>query len=100
MESLSVTCIFYINGNIIVLEFHSELFRFLQNTSFTADITAHSPIKGVNAGMNSPFGKCEENCCLTVEYELGDGTEKAELVIYRLLENIGIVYKVFSRRGL
>ena len=90
------------NASLAVIKIHTYIMncRFTQNTSFSADITAHSAVKGLLAGMNSPLGKCEESCCLTVEYELGDGSEKAELVIFRLFENSGIPYEIFSRRGL
>ena len=70
------------------------------NTSFAADITAHSTVKGLEAVMISPREKHEEKCCLKIEYELGDGEEKAELAVHRFFENSDIPYEVFSRRGL
>ena len=70
------------------------------NASFAGDFIAHSTIKGLEATMNSPQEKCEGECCLKIEYDLGDSEEQAELEIFRFFENSNIPYKVLSRKGL
>ena len=70
------------------------------NASIAGDFITHSTIKGLAAIMNSPQEKCEEECCLKIEYDLGDNEEQAELLVFRFFENSNIPYEVLSRKGL